>query len=54
MRVEDNYGRQMAGNPISGAGHVMQAVVLTVTGHPRCWGTCIDPGDAVLMHHCVN
>lgn len=41
---QDNHGRQMASNSITGVGHVMSDSLLTVTGSARCWQTHIDPG----------
>lgn len=42
---QDNHGRQMASNSITGAGHVMSTSLLTLTGCTRCWQTYIDPGN---------
>lgn len=41
---QDNHGRQMASNSITGVGHVMSDSRLTLTGCTRCWQTHIDPG----------
>lgn len=41
---QDNHGRQMASNSITGVGHVMSDSLLTLTGCTRCWQTRIDPG----------